>query len=607
MEDIALASLPRGVDSEADSEAESSSISNTDSVSDVSQTSKRFIYSRSIDWRVEEPLPMQYPEPFPPVDSKFLGDEKTVATNFSGLDSSIDKTIQRRKWHRHVTECTIEKLTENEATELTDKAFEAGIEPSDPVVIQLNQRLDFLNGVFGASRSVLHTCDDCGKEFKRQSDLTKHLKTHSRPWKCTVEKCKYFDLGWPTEKERNRHINDKHSDSPAQYKCSYPTCKYASKRESNLKQHMEKVHGWDYLRHKFNRKREINPPSEDLGWPQGSPTSIVSPSMRQMNHAPFSLMADSDIKNIGSSLNLAPSSSQKSAAESDPLALHIEATSIHNNVFESWTTKKNDSNYQISPNDSTVPPRPTNPTPLLLSKSTGEKDSDSASRTRPYSRTGPSSYWSVADQNNFQRNVAHFGTDWAAIASHMGTKTQTMVKNQYLRLVEGRQAPELERKAAEADSRRKRGENAGPPSTQSPVDNLEYSLTSDQDSQAQGQSPKPDGLSHVPIMPPPEHPIQPTDQETMHPSSFPKKPIRRERLDKLKRGLLYLKEPGEPAKTVTSSPASRLPHPSNFPETLAYDKHDLDHKSTQDFVCSHCGKTCARSGDLARHMKLHSP
>ena len=89
---------------------------------------------------------------------------------------------------------------------------------------------------------VLHVCRDCKKEFKRPCDLTKHEKTHSRPWKCTEEKCKYYDLGWPTEKERDRHVNDKHSAAPPQYKCLYPPCTYASKRESNCKQHMEKAH-----------------------------------------------------------------------------------------------------------------------------------------------------------------------------------------------------------------------------------------------------------------------------------------------------------------------------------------------------------------------------
>ncbi|GAD97236.1 C2H2 type zinc finger domain protein [Paecilomyces variotii No. 5] len=97
-------------------------------------------------------------------------------------------------------------------------------------------------------------CKDCDKVFKRPCDLTKHEKTHSRPWKCSEPSCKYFEVGWPTEKERDRHVNDKHSSAPALYKCSFAPCTYQSKRESNCKQHMEKAHGWVYVRSKNNGK-----------------------------------------------------------------------------------------------------------------------------------------------------------------------------------------------------------------------------------------------------------------------------------------------------------------------------------------------------------------
>ncbi|KAH8762852.1 putative zinc finger transcription factor ace1 [Hyaloscypha sp. PMI_1271] len=94
----------------------------------------------------------------------------------------------------------------------------------------------------------------CDKEFKRPCDLTKHEKTHSRPWKCPVESCKYHEYGWPTEKEMDRHHNDKHSSAPPLYECHFKPCPYRSKRESNCKQHMEKAHGWTYVRSKNNGK-----------------------------------------------------------------------------------------------------------------------------------------------------------------------------------------------------------------------------------------------------------------------------------------------------------------------------------------------------------------
>ncbi|KAL2757126.1 hypothetical protein ACRALDRAFT_2102481 [Sodiomyces alcalophilus JCM 7366] len=98
----------------------------------------------------------------------------------------------------------------------------------------------------------------CNKEFKRPCDLTKHEKTHSRPWKCPVTTCKYHEYGWPTEKEMDRHINDKHSAAPAMFECHYKPCPYKSKRESNCKQHMEKAHGWTYVRTKTNGKKSAS-------------------------------------------------------------------------------------------------------------------------------------------------------------------------------------------------------------------------------------------------------------------------------------------------------------------------------------------------------------
>ncbi|KAJ5909569.1 Zinc finger C2H2 [Penicillium tannophilum] len=115
-------------------------------------------------------------------------------------------------------------------------------------------------------------CSHCDKVFKRPCDLTKHEKTHSRPWKCSDSTCKYYQIGWPTEKERDRHVNDKHSDTPALYKCNFQPCTYASKRESNCKQHMEKAHGWVYLRSKNNARGDSKRASSN----QASRTPSVS-------------------------------------------------------------------------------------------------------------------------------------------------------------------------------------------------------------------------------------------------------------------------------------------------------------------------------------------
>jgi len=104
---------------------------------------------------------------------------------------------------------------------------------------------------------LTYYCDapGCKKNFKRPCDLTKHQKTHDRPWKCDEVDCKYHTVGWPTEKEMQRHWNDKHDSSPMLYKCFFDGCPYTSKRESNCKQHMEKSHpSYVYQRSKGGSK-----------------------------------------------------------------------------------------------------------------------------------------------------------------------------------------------------------------------------------------------------------------------------------------------------------------------------------------------------------------
>lgn len=140
------------------------------------------------------------------------------------------------------------------------------------------------------AKPEIHECSLCDKEFKRPCDLTKHVKTHERPWKCSEAKCKYFEYGWPTEKERDRHVNDKHSSMPSLYHCLYKPCPYTSKRESNCKQHMEKAHGWNYIRSKNNGKgKAIDVMRLPKGSVPPSPSSValtpIAPSPSTSAHS----------------------------------------------------------------------------------------------------------------------------------------------------------------------------------------------------------------------------------------------------------------------------------------------------------------------------------
>jgi serine/arginine repetitive matrix protein 2 len=85
-----------------------------------------------------------------------------------------------------------------------------------------------------------------------------------------------------------------------------------------------------------------------------------------------------------------------------------------------------------------------------------------------------SSYWSVPEQSDFVKYIGHFGTDFAAIAAHMGTKTQTMIKNHYQRQIDGGNRADLEEAALLANARRERGEDMGPPPTPTPINKRKY-------------------------------------------------------------------------------------------------------------------------------------
>jgi hypothetical protein len=59
------------------------------------------------------------------------------------------------------------------------------------------------------------------------------------------------------------------------YKCNFPPCTYSSKRESNCKQHMEKAHGWQYVRSKSNgRKKDATSSSGSV---MASPSTPFTP------------------------------------------------------------------------------------------------------------------------------------------------------------------------------------------------------------------------------------------------------------------------------------------------------------------------------------------
>ncbi|KAI5808185.1 hypothetical protein DFH27DRAFT_298761 [Peziza echinospora] len=197
----------------------------------------------------------------------------------------------------------INELSSNIAPLLRKRRAEDGIGPDGDLPLELN----YSTQSHGASASLpsqpktkgrprtqdktqkSFKCEftPCGQSFLRRCDLTKHGKTHTRPFKCGHTGCKYLIEGFPTEKERDRHFDDKHSDQCTMYKCQYSPCTYESKRESNLKQHMEKKHKYNYQRTKQPAKRQrigqstVGTPAQQVSTPSAEAFAMSGGNLSQ--------------------------------------------------------------------------------------------------------------------------------------------------------------------------------------------------------------------------------------------------------------------------------------------------------------------------------------
>jgi uncharacterized C2H2 Zn-finger protein len=107
------------------------------------------------------------------------------------------------------------------------------------------------------------TFPGCSSTLRGPHELKRHEEGHVRTWKCPIPTCKYYRFGMPSEKERDRHVADKHfPESDTFFECQFKPCSYKSKRKSNCNQHMERVHGWVRERPKPDGKNPSKPSIE---------------------------------------------------------------------------------------------------------------------------------------------------------------------------------------------------------------------------------------------------------------------------------------------------------------------------------------------------------
>lgn len=89
--------------------------------------------------------------------------------------------------------------------------------------------------MLGSSGKWLHNCENCGKFFKKTSDLTRHLVSHSgkRPYACCWPNCGRV---YSYEKNLKRHERSVHSDERP-YICEWQNCDKKFKRSDCLEKH----------------------------------------------------------------------------------------------------------------------------------------------------------------------------------------------------------------------------------------------------------------------------------------------------------------------------------------------------------------------------------
>lgn len=171
-----------------------------------------------------------------------------------------------------------------------------------------------------------YTCPvaECDKEFNRPCDRTKHLKTHERPHKCSEASCEFNTKGFPTEKERDRHWSDRHDANAKTWDCHFKDtdgCPYSSKREHNLKSHMEKAHGWEYVRSKGvkNSSKPAKPLTQAKAKAKVPVRPRVSASASSSSSSPFTLSDGTPANTVHLSAYTSPTSPFSTAIDPSPM------------------------------------------------------------------------------------------------------------------------------------------------------------------------------------------------------------------------------------------------------------------------------------------------
>merc|ERR1712223_2183262 len=125
------------------------------------------------------------------------------------------------------------------------------------------------------NESVPYRCHICKQCFSQPEPLGDHLRSaHSE----TVYKCDMCDATFGDVRGKNHHMYNEHQLDAFHQKCVWcPVCNQGFTRHYNLKVHMYKSHGKEYLENNFSQEELDNLMRPPPGSNTSSPTSGVLP------------------------------------------------------------------------------------------------------------------------------------------------------------------------------------------------------------------------------------------------------------------------------------------------------------------------------------------
>ncbi|KAM5245537.1 transcription factor Ovo-like 2 [Ctenodactylus gundi] len=117
-------------------------------------------------------------------------------------------------------------------------------------------KIKFTTGTCGDS--VIHSCDLCGKGFRLQRMLTRHLKCHSQVKR---HLCTFCGKGFNDTFDLKRHVRTHTGIRP--YKCD--VCNKAFTQRCSLESHLKKIHGVQQ-QYAYKQRRDKLYVCEDCGY-----------------------------------------------------------------------------------------------------------------------------------------------------------------------------------------------------------------------------------------------------------------------------------------------------------------------------------------------------